>query len=48
VRGVFQPRSDSPLSKGDKDKADGKEKSAPKSPAKDKAPVTLKSGEELK
>jgi lipopolysaccharide export system protein LptA len=50
VRGVFQPRPDSPLSKGDaKDKAtDGKEKSAPKAPGKDKAPVTLKSAEELK
>lgn len=53
VRGVFQPRSDSPLSKGDakngKDKAvDAKDKSPPKSPPKDKAPVTLKPADEIK
>jgi lipopolysaccharide export system protein LptA len=59
VRGVFQPRSDSPLSKGDakdgKDKAaDAKDKSAAKAkasdkiPAKDKSPVTLKPADEVK
>jgi hypothetical protein len=51
---VFQPRSDSPLSKGaekdGKDKAaESKgDKAAPKSPPKDKAPVTLKSADEMK
>jgi lipopolysaccharide export system protein LptA len=53
VRGVFQPRSDSPLSKGDakngKDKAaDAKEKGPAKSPPKDKAPITLKPTDEIK
>ena len=53
VRGVFQPRSDSPLSKGDakdgKDNAaDAKEKGPAKAPPKDKAPVTLKPTDEIK
>ena len=59
VRGVFQPRSESPLGKdftksgksepAAKDKAsDAKEKSAAKPPTKDKAPVTLKPTDELK
>ena len=59
VRGVFPPRSESPLGKdltksgnsepAAKDKAAGaKEKSAAKPPTKDKAPVTLKPTDELK
>ena len=54
VRGVFQPRSDSGLTKGtDKDAtgkapAAAKDKAAAKSSAKDKAPVTLKPAEALK
>jgi lipopolysaccharide export system protein LptA len=53
VRGVFQPRSDSPLSKGDaKDgkakAADAKDKAPAKAKALDKAPVTLKSADEIK
>jgi lipopolysaccharide export system protein LptA len=48
VRGVFQPRSDSPLGKGDRDKTSDKEKAAPKSSAKEKSPVTLKPADALK
>jgi lipopolysaccharide export system protein LptA len=59
VRGVFQPKSDSPLGKdlskagkGEppaKDKSgEAKDKSAAKSQPKDKAPVTLKPTDELK
>lgn len=54
VRGVFQPRSDSGLTKGtDKDAKDkapaaAKDKAAAKSSSRDKAPVALKPAEELK
>ena len=56
VRGMFQPRSESPLSRDkdgkdkatdkDKDKDKGAQKAQPKD--KDKTPVTLKSAEEVK
>jgi lipopolysaccharide export system protein LptA len=59
VRGVFQPRSDSPLGKGDakdgkdkaadaKDKSSAKAKASDKAKAKDQAPVTLKPADEIK
>jgi lipopolysaccharide export system protein LptA len=53
VRGVFQPRSDSPLGKSDakdgKDKAaDAKDKAPAKAKASGKAPVALKPADEVK
>jgi lipopolysaccharide export system protein LptA len=53
VRGVFQPRSDSPLGKSDakdgKDKAaDAKDKAPAKAKAPGKAPVALKPADEVK
>jgi lipopolysaccharide export system protein LptA len=55
VRGVFQPRSDSPLSKGPERDKDGKDKTteskdkgAQKSPPKEKTPVTLKPADDVK